>query len=453
MHAAVRLVHGVETVVANQPSVLLGIPFDRPVVGYGGTTINTLRLWEAGTLHDFDFGEFSSGDFFGAVHDKIVAERLTHVLYPDDSNEGGRALRFVQEYFLVACSLADIVARFRRRGNAWHALPEKVAIQLNDTHPALAVAELMRILLDQAGLGWDEAWDLTTRTLAYTNHTLLPEALEKWPVHLFAVLLPRHLELIYEINRRFLDEVRTRFPGDEARVVRMSLIEERPVKQVRMASLAMVGSHSTNGVAAIHSRLLRTTVVQDFADLFPERFNNKTNGVTPRRWLLLANPNLAGLITEATGNGWITDLSQLRHLLPLAEDAAFVADFRQAKRAAKARFADWLSASSAQRVNPDALFDCQIKRIHEYKRQLLNVLHIIVLYNRLRDNPTLEVPPRVCFFAGKAAPAYRLAQLIIKLIGNLAPIIDADPAVRDRLQVLLLPEYNVSLAERLTPPT
>jgi glycogen phosphorylase len=408
-------------------------------------------LWEAGTPHEFDFGEFSSGDFVGAVHDQIAAETLTRVLYPDDSIDRGRALRFAQEYFLVACSLADIVARFRRRGNDWHALPEKVAIQLNDTHPAMAVAELMRILLDQAGLGWDEAWDLTTRTLAYTNHTLLPEALEKWPVHFFEVGLPRHLEIIYEINRRFLDNVRTRFPEDEARVVRSSLIEETPVKQVRMAHLAIVGSHSTNGVAEIHSRLLRTTVVQDFADLFPERFNNKTNGVTPRRWLLLTNPDLAGLITEAIGDGWILDLSQLRHLLPLADDAAFVADFQQAKRAAKARFADWLYASSAQRVNPDALFDCQIKRIHEYKRQLLNVLHIIVLYNRLRDNPTLEVPPRVCFFAGKAAPAYRLAQLIIKLIGNVARVIDADPAVRDRLQVLFLPEYNVSLAERLIP--
>jgi starch phosphorylase len=451
MHARACLANGIETLVANQPVVLLGIPFDRPVVGYGGKTINTLRLWEAGTPHDFDFGEFSSGDFVGAVHDQIAAETLTRVLYPDDSIDRGRALRFAQEYFLVACSLADIVARFRRRGNDWHALPEKVAIQLNDTHPALAVAELMRILLDHARLGWDEAWNLTTRTLAYTNHTLLPEALEKWPVHFFEVGLPRHLEIIYEINRRFLDDVRTHCTGDEARVVRTSLIEETPVKQVRMAHLAIVGSHSTNGVAAIHSRLLRTTVVQDFADLFPERFNNKTNGVTPRRWLLLTNPDLAGLITEAIGDGWILDLSQLRHLLPLADDAAFIADFRQAKRAAKARFADWLSASSGQRVNPDALFDCQIKRIHEYKRQLLNVLHIIVLYNRLRDNPTLEVPPRVCFFAGKAAPAYRLAQLIIKLIGNVASVIDADPAVRDRLQVLFLPEYNVSLAERLIP--
>jgi starch phosphorylase len=451
MHAAVRLENGAEKLMANQPSVLLGIPFDRPVVGYGGKTINTLRLWEAGTPHDFDFGEFSSGDFLGAVHDKIVAEHLTRVLYPDDSIERGRVLRFAQEYFLVACSLADIVARFRRRGNDWHTLPEKVAIQLNDTHPALAVAELMCILLDQAGLGWNTAWDLTTRTLAYTNHTLLPEALEKWPVHLFEVVLPRHLEIIYEINRRFLDDVRTRCPGDEARIVRMSVLEETPLKQVRMAHLAMVGSHSTNGVAEIHSRLLRTTVVQDFADMFPEHFNNKTNGVTPRRWLLLANPDLSGLITEAIGDGWITDLSQLRHLIPLADDAAFVAGFCQAKRVAKARFADWLYTSSGQQANLDSIFDCQIKRIHAYKRQLLNVLHIIVLYNRLCDNPHLEVPPRTCFFAGKAAPAYRLAKLIIKLIGNVARLIDADPAVRGRLQVLFLPEYNVSLAERLIP--
>jgi glycogen phosphorylase len=450
-NATVHLVDGVERLLANRPTVVLGIPFDRPVVGYGGTTINTLRLWESGTPNAFDFGEFSSGDFVGAVHQKIMAENLTYVLYPDDSTVAGRALRFAQEYFLVACSLADIVRRFRRRGNDWPALPEKVAIQLNDTHPALAVAELMRILLDQAGLGWDQAWQLTVRTLAYTNHTLLPEALEQWPVRLFEVVLPRHLEIIYEINRRFLDKVRMRFPGDEGRVVRMSLIEETPSKHVRMAHLAMVGSHSTNGVAAIHSERLRRTVVRDFADMLPERFTNKTNGVTPRRWLLMANPELTSLITDAIGDGWVTDLSQLRHLIPLADDAAFVTAFRQAKRAAKGRFADWLRGWNGQEVDPDTLFDCQIKRIHEYKRQLLNLLHIIVLYHRLRDNPQLEVPPRTCVFAGKAAPAYRLAKLIIKLINNVASVIDADPAVRGRLKVLFLPEYNVSLAERLIP--
>jgi glycogen phosphorylase len=451
VNATVHLVDGVERLLANHPTVLLGIPFDRPVVGYGGKTINTLRLWESGTPNAFDFGEFSSGDFVGAVHQKIMAENLTYVLYPDDSTEAGRGLRFAQEYFLVACSLADIVARFRRRGNAWQALPEKVAIQLNDTHPAMAVVELMRILLDQAGLGWDEAWELTARTLAYTNHTLLPEALEKWPVRLFELVLPRHLEIIYEINRRFLDEVRTHSPGDEARVVRMSLIEETPIKQVRMAHLAMVGTHSTNGVAAIHSALLRRTVVKDFADMFPERFNNKTNGVTPRRWLLLANPELASLITEAIGDGWITDLARLNGIIPLAGDAVFIADFRLAQRAAKVRWADWLRTSTGQVIDPDSIFDGQIKRIHAYKRQLLNVLHIIVLYNRLRDDPHLDVPPRTFFFAGKAAPAYALAKLIIKLINNMANVIDADPAVRGRLKVLFLPEYNVSLAERLIP--
>ena len=449
--ATVCLQEGVERLRADCPAVLLGMPFDRPVIGYGGQTINTLRLWEAGTPNAFDFGEFSTGDFVGAVHQKIIAENLTNVLYPDDSTEAGRGLRFAQEYFLVACSLADIVRRFRRRGNDWQALPEKVAIQLNDTHPAMAVAELMRILLDQAGLGWDQAWELTMRTLAYTNHTLLPEALEKWPVRLFELVLPRQLEIIYEINRRFLDEVRTRFPGDAARVVRMSLLEETPVKQVRMAHLAIVGTHSTNGVAAIHSELLRRTVVRDFADMMPERFNNKTNGVTPRRWLSLANPDLSRLITEAIGDGWITDLSQLRHLIPLADDAAFVAAFRQAKRAAKVRFANWLKATSGEVVDPDSIFDSQIKRIHEYKRQLLNLLHVIVLYNRLRDNPHLDVPPRTCFFAGKAAPAYHLAKLIIKLINAVAAVIDADLAVGGRLKVLFLPEYNVSLAERLIP--
>ena len=357
----------------------------------------------------------------------------------------------MQEYFLVACSLADLVRRFRRTNADWNALPEKVAIQLNDTHPALAVPELMRILLDEAHLGWDEAWDLTRRTLAYTNHTLLPEALEKWPLPWFELLLPRHLEIIFEINRRLLDEVRTRFPGDGGRVERVSLIEEGGERKIRMANLAIVGSHSTNGVAAIHSGLLRTTTVRDLAEMFPERFNNKTNGVTPRRWLLLANPALAGTITDAIGDGWITDLGQLRRLAPLADDAGFRDDFRKAKRAAKARFADWLRSAAGLTVDPDTIFDCQVKRIHEYKRQLLNALRIVVLYNRLRENPGLAMTPRTFFFAGKAAPAYRLAKVIIKFLNNLAGTIDGDPAVRGRLKVVFLPEYCVSLAERLIP--
>ncbi len=436
----------------NQSYVILGIPYDRPVVGYGGHTINTLRLWEASARNVFDFGEFSRGDFVEAVLDKVAAETLTRVLYPDDSTRAGKALRFAQEYFLVACSLADIVDRFRRRGNDWPALPDKVAIQLNDTHPALAVTELMRLLVDREKLGWDQAWDLTRRTLAYTNHTLLPEALEKWPVSFFEIILPRHLEILYEINRRFLDEVRTRFPGDEARVERMSLFDgDGESKQVRMANLAIVGTHSTNGVAEIHSRLLRTHVVKDFAEMYPDRFSNKTNGVTPRRWLLLANPELARHITEAIGDGWITDMSQLRRLAPRADDSAFQVGFRKATRALKARFADWVKTTTGQQVDPDTIFDSQVKRIHEYKRQLLNVLHIVILYNRLRNDPRHDAPPRTFFFAGKAAPAYRLAKLIIKLINSVAAIIDNDPAVKGRLKVLFLPDYNVSLAERLIP--
>jgi glycogen phosphorylase len=437
--------------VPGRPSALIGIPFDRPVVGYGGKTINTLRLWAAAAPDYFDFEEFSSGDFVGALAGTLAAETLTRVLYPDDSTERGQRLRFVQEYFLVACSLADLVRRFRRSNADWDTFPEKVAIQLNDTHPTTAVPELMRLLLDEAHLGWDQAWDITQRALAYTNHTLLPEALEKWPVAWFEMLLPRHLEIIYEINRRFLDAVRARFPGDEGRVERMSLVEEGAERKIRMANLAIVGSHSTNGVAAIHSGLLRTMTVKDLAEMFPERFNNKTNGVTPRRWLLLANPVLAGTITDAIGDGWVTDLGQLSKLKPLADDKAFRGAFRKANRDAKSAFADWLKSTSGQIVDPDTIFDCQIKRIHEYKRQLLNALRIVVLYNRLRDNPGLEIPPRTFFFSGKAAPAYRLAKLIIKFINNLAGTVDGDPVTRGRLKVVFLPEYCVSLAERLIP--
>jgi starch phosphorylase len=450
-NASVQIVNGVPQFVPDRPTTLLGVPYDRPVVGYGGKTINTLRLWGAASPHYFDFGEFSQGDFFGAIHDKVMAENLTRVLYPDDSTAAGRALRFAQEYFLVACSLGDLVARFRRTNADWHALPDKVAVQLNDTHPALAVLELMRILLDDAKLGWDEAWGLTVRTLAYTNHTLLPEALEKWPVRYFDVLLPRQLEVLYEINRRFLQGVQARYPGDLGKVQRLSLIEDQPARQVRMAHLAVVGTHSTNGVAAIHSELLRTRTLQELADLFPERFGNKTNGVTPRRWLLLANPPLARLITEAVGDGWVTDLGRLRKLVPLADDPAFRAAFRKATREAKVRFANWVQAATGQAIDPDTIFDSQVKRIHEYKRQLLNVLHIVILYNRLRANTNLDAPPRTFFFAGKAAPAYHLAKLIIKLINSVGEVVDADPAVAGRLKVLFLPEYNVSLAERLIP--
>ncbi|MCE9567855.1 MAG: glycogen/starch/alpha-glucan phosphorylase [Planctomycetes bacterium] len=445
-------VHGGQiTVLRGQSGHLLGMPYDRPVVGFGGKTINTLRLWQAATPDVFNFGEFSGGDFFGAVSDKVLAESVTRVLYPDDSTPRGRSLRFLQEYFLVRCSLADIVARFRRRGNDWAALPDKVAIQLNDTHPAMAVPELMRILLDEAKLGWAQAWDLSVRTLAYTNHTLLPEALEKWGVDLFEALLPRHLEIVYEINRRFLDDVRAKHPGDEAKLNRVSLIEDGGTRKVRMANLAIVGSHSTNGVAAIHSELLRAKTVPDFAELYPERFNNKTNGVTPRRWLMIANPDLARLLIEGIGDGWITDLSQLKKADPLASDAGFQKKFLAAKRGAKTRFVGWLKDTTGIALDPDTLFDVQIKRIHEYKRQLLNAVQCVVWYNRLRANPKLDVPPRTVLFAGKAAPAYHLAKVIIKLITSIGRVVNADPSTRGKLRVEFLPNYSCTLAEHLVP--
>jgi starch phosphorylase len=439
--------------VLGRPSRLIGIPFDRPVVGYGGKTINTLRLWAAAAQDYFDFQEFSSGDFVGALTETLGAESLTRVLYPDDHTTMGQGLRFIQEYFLVACSLADLVRRFRNANADWHTFPDKVAIQLNDTHPTMAVPELMRILLDEAHLGWDDAWAVTVKTLAYTNHTLLPEALEKWPVEWFQILLPRHLEIIYEINRRLLEDVRGRYPSDEGRVQRVSLIEEGAQPKVRMANLAIAGSHSTNGVAAIHSQLLRTTTVRDLAEMFPERFNNKTNGVTPRRWLLMSNPALSRAVTDAIGDGWIKDLSQLKQLKATADDPAFRGAFLKAKREAKSQFVDWLKRTTGQTIDPDSIFDSQIKRIHEYKRQMLNALRIVVLYNRLRENPRMDMTPRVFFFSGKAAAAYHLAKVIIKFINNLAGVIDADPDVGGRLKVLFLPDYCVSLAERLIPAT
>jgi starch phosphorylase len=451
LHSSFVMRGGNFKIVAGRPSTLIGIPYDRPIVGYRGKTINTLRLWAAATPDYFDFQEFGTGDFIGALGQTLEVETLTRVLYPDDSTTAGQGLRFLQEYFLVACSLADLVRRFQRHNTDWNKLPEKVAIQLNDTHPSMSVAELMRILLDDARLEWDKAWELTKKTLGYTNHTLLPEALEKWPVAWFETLLPRHLEIIYEINRRLLDEVRLRFPGDEGRVERVSLVEEGSERKIRMAHLAIVGSHSTNGVAAIHSKLLRTTTVKDLAEMFPDRFNNKTNGVTPRRWLHGANPAMAGAITEVIGDRWITDLSQLAQLKPFAEDAGARQGFLKSKHDAKVRFAHWLKSTSGKIVDPATIFDCHIKRIHEYKRQLLNALRIVIFYNRLRESPNMEVVPRTFFFAGKAAPAYHLAKLIIKFINNLAGTIDGDPAVRGRLNVAFLPEYNVSLAERLIP--
>src|SRR5271166_4716240 len=437
--------------VPGRPTTLIGIPFDRPVIGYGGSTINTLRLWAAAAPDYFKFEEFSHGDFVEAFTQTLGAETLTRVLYPDDSKVMGRGLRLLQEYFLVACSLADAVRRFERTNSDWRLFADKVAIQMNDTHPALAVPELMRLLVDRVHLEWDEAWHITQNTLAYTNHTLLPEALEKWPVKRLEDMLPRQLEIIYEINRRFLGDVRGRFPGDKERIQRVSLVEDGPESKVRMANLAVVGSHSTNGVAEIHSKLLRETTLKDLAEIFPERFNNKTNGVTPRRWLQLCNPGLSGLITDAIGDVWIRDLSELSKLKAFTKDNGFREDFRKAKRNAKRQFCDWLGWSTGQTVDPDSIFDCQVKRIHEYKRQFLNALRIVVLYNRLRENPELDMHSRTFFFAGKAAPAYRLAKVIIKFINNLAVTIDGDPVVRKRLKVVFLPDYCVSLAEHLIP--
>jgi glycogen phosphorylase len=437
--------------VPGRPSILIGIPYDRPVIGYGGSTMNTLRLWAAAAPDHFNFAEFSHGDFIEAFTQTLSAETLTRVLYPDDSQFMGQGLRLLQEYFLVACSLADAVRRFKRSNSDWSVFADKVAIQMNDTHPALSVPELMRILMDEEHVGWDEAWNITRNTLAYTNHTLLPEALEKWPVAWLQDMLPRQLEIIYEINRRFLDHVRRRFPADEARIQRVSLIEENARRKVRMAYLAAIGSHSTNGVAQIHSDLLRKTTLRDLAEILPECFNNKTNGVTPRRWLLLSNPELSNLITDAIGDGWITDLGQLGELRTFSEDTSFCRAFLRAKHNAKRQFSNWFRWSAGQVLDPESIFDCQIKRIHEYKRQLLNALRIVVLYNRLRRNPGLEMHPRTFLFAGKAAPAYRLAKLIIKFINNLAATIDSDPAVAGRLKVVFLPEYCVSLAEHLIP--
>jgi starch phosphorylase len=437
--------------ITGKPSRLIGVPYDRPIVGYGGSTVNTLRLWAASAAEYFDFQAFSHGEFVGAVAEALEAESLTRVLYPDDSTSLGQGLRFVQEYFLVACSLADVIRRFRMHNTDWSLLPEKTALQLNDTHPSLSVPELMRILLDEAHLEWDTAWDLSCRTLGYTNHTLLPEALEKWPLPWFELLVPRQLEIIFEINRRLLGVVRRRYPGDEGRVQRVSLIEEGATKHVRMANLAIVGSHSTNGVAKIHSQLLRTTTVKDLAEMFPEKFSNKTNGVTPRRWLLLANPALANLITDAIGSAWITDLAQLARLKPLADDAAFLDKFMQVKHESKRLCAQWIKMKFGFSVDPETIFDCHIKRIHEYKRQLLNALRIVVLYNRLRKDPRALRAPRTFFFAGKAAAAYFIAKLIIKFIDNLAATVAADPAASAQLRIIFLPDYDVSMAQRLIP--
>ena len=430
---------------------VLGIPYDNPIPGYGNNTVNNLRLWEAKSTEDFNLTFFNTGDYMKAYEAKTLTENITKVLYPNDNIEQGRELRFKQQYFFIACSLHDIVRRFKADGSEIHTFPDKVAIQLNDTHPALAIAELMRILLDDEQLDWDDAWSIVTRTFGYTNHTLMPEALERWPVALFESILPRHLQIIYEINRRLLREIATRCPGDNDRIVRMSLIQEAPFREVRMAYLAVIGSHSVNGVAELHSKLLQSTLFKDFYELWPERFNNKTNGITPRRWLLKANPGLADLITDKIGDAWITDLTQLKRLEAFAGDRDFQQRVMAVKHNNKVRLAELIRREMGVKINVDSMFDVQIKRLHEYKRQMLNALDIMHQYFELKSNPQAKFTPRTYIFAAKAAPGYYLAKLIIKLINDISEVVNHDPAMKDRLNVVFLPDYRVSLAERIIP--
>jgi starch phosphorylase len=431
--------------------VVQGIAYDTPILGYRVGTCNRMRLWKAEAVESFDFAAFDHGDYYRAVQDKLASENITKVLYPNDEAIQGKNLRLEQQFFLVTCSLQDMLRVHQVLGRPLEKFHEKWAVQLNDTHPALAVAELMRLLLDEHGLDWDTAWRVTRQTFAYTNHTLLPEALEKWPVSLFGALLPRHLEIVYEINRRFLDEVRARFPGDDARVARLSLIDEGGGRYVRMAHLAVVGSHKVNGVARLHSELLKETVLRDFTELWPEKFCNVTNGVTPRRFLAVANPPLARLITSRIGDGWIKHLDRLRDLEPLADDAAFRQEWREVKLAAKQRLATRIAERTGVTVDPTSLFDLQVKRIHEYKRQHLNVLHILTLYLRLKRNPQADLPARTFLFAGKAAPGYFMAKLIIRLINAVARVVNRDPAMRDRLKVVFCPDFNVKNAQHIYP--
>ncbi|HEY4744932.1 MAG TPA: glycogen/starch/alpha-glucan phosphorylase, partial [Desulfuromonadaceae bacterium] len=433
---------------------VLAIPYDVPIPGYRNDTVNTLRLWKAAATDEFDLGEFNAGLYPESVAAKNSAEQITLVLYPNDSSENGKELRLRQQYFLASASLQDVLARWiGTHGRDFSRFAEKNVFQLNDTHPSCAVAELMRLLMDKHGLGWDQAWEITAATMAYTNHTLLPEALERWPVRLFRQLLPRLLEIIYEINARFLAEVGRHWPGDTERLARMSLIEEGPDPMVRMAYLAIVASFSINGVAALHSRLLAQGLFRDFFELWPHKFNNKTNGVTPRRWLAWCNPGLARLLGETVGDGWEVDLDRLAGLLPLAEDSSFRERWRQVRQANKERLAHLVASECGVTFDPQALFDVQVKRIHEYKRQLLNVLHCIHLYDRIKRGDTVDWTPRCVLIGGKAAPGYFMAKRIIKLVSNVAAVINADPEAGPLLKVAFLPNYRVSAMEAIAPGT
>lgn len=453
-----RVEHTIDRYGRYQPlwtdwKIIVGVPYDMPIVGYGGRTVNVLRLFAARSYHEFDMQIFNSGDYISAVEQKIASETISKVLYPSDSVQAGKELRLTQEYFLVACALRDIVRRYIRQHETFDEFPHKAVVQLNDTHPALAVAELMRILVDENHLPWEYAWEITERTFGYTNHTLMPEALEKWPVSLFEKLLPRHLQIIYEINRRFLEHVAWLYPGDTERLRRVSIIEEGEQKQVRMAHLAIIGSYSVNGVSRLHSELIKSTLVPDFYELFPHKFNSKTNGVTPRRWLKLANPRLSELLDATIGDEWVTHLEKLRALEPYADDEEFQEQFRQVKRLNKLRLTHFIRDTLGVQVPPESLFDVQVKRIHEYKRQLLNVLHIIYEYLRIVEDRQYPRVPRTYIFGGKAAPGYWAAKQIIKLVHNVASVVNHDPRARDYLHVVFLPDYRVSLAEIIIPAT
>lgn len=435
------------------------LPYDTPIPGYGNNTVNIMRLWSAKAPKSFNLQVFNDGSYLQAVYDRYLAENITRVLYPNDSIFEGRELRLKQEYFLVSASLQDIIRRYKGGKNfdyervSFVAFPEKTAIQLNDTHPALAVPELMRILLDDEGLTWEEAWQIVVDTCAYTNHTLLPEALERWPVSLMQQLLPRHLQIIYLINHLFLEKVEEKWPGDVDRKRRMSLVEEGGGKSINMAHLCIVGSHVVNGVAKIHSELLKTSIFKDFYEMYPERFQNKTNGITPRRWLLMCNPTLASLISQRIGEEWITNLDLLRNLEPLASEKAFLRRLIQVKQENKQKFACYLENEFNISINPSSMFDVQVKRIHEYKRQLLNCLHIITMYNQIKKHNPNDFVPRTVMIGGKAAPGYYMAKLTIKLINNIADVVNHDPDVGDKLKVVFLENYRVSLAEKIVPAT
>lgn len=443
--------HGKLCVEWQNTQDVVAMPYDIPVPGYQNDTVNTLRLWSARGSEEFDFEYFNHGDYEKAVYNKMFSENISKVLYPNDANSMGRELRLKQEYFFTAASITDIIRRFKAENTDLHDIPEKIAIQLNDTHPALAVVEFMRVLLDDEQLDWETAWDITVRTFAYTNHTVMPEALESWAVPLFEKLLPRHMQLIYEINSRFLREVANRYPGDTARLKRMSIIEEASPKRIRMAYLAIAGSHSVNGVSELHSSLLKTDLFKDFHEFYPRKFNNKTNGITQRRWLKSANPDLSNLIQEAVGNRWVTDLYELEKLTPMKDDKAFQERWRAIKQANKRNLSTVIHNLTGVRVNPDSLFDVQIKRIHEYKRQVLFAFYVISEYLKIKQNPKAVRVPRTFIFAGKAAPGYHMAKMIIKFINSIGDVVNHDKSIGDRMKVVFLENYRVSLAESIFP--